>query len=188
MSGSAPEAPADTSASPTPSAPTSAPRSLVTDALIVFGWFAVAGVIGALVWWQATPLPKVRKTAEGAVYDNNALVSQVGIDGWFFVIALVLGLVSGVVLLAWRSRNPVLMVLLVALGAGLASWLMIHLGLALGPGEETAALSGAPNGTRVSMQLDLHATGVAWIWPIAALLGALVQLWVLRKPDGEPDD
>ena len=171
----------DTSAARTP-----LPRSAVNDALITLVWFFVAGLVGALLWWAITPLPEVTKTAEGAVYDNETLTSQVAIDGWFFVIAAVGGLVSGVVLLSWRSRHPVRMVLLVVVGAGLASWLMIRVGLILGPGEETAALSGKPNGSKAPMQLDLHATGVAWLWPMGAALGALVQLWVLRKDDGEP--
>jgi hypothetical protein len=160
---------------------------VATDVLVVLVWFFVAGVVGALLWWAITPLPEVTKSAEGAVYDNGALVSRVAIDGWFFVIAAIGGLASGVLLLAWRGRRPVLMVLLVVLGAGLASWLMVRIGLLLGPGEETAALSGKPNGSKVPMQLDLHATGVAWLWPMGAALGALVQLWVLRKdPEDQP--
>jgi len=64
---------------------------------------------------------------------------------------------------------------------------MVRLGVALGPGEETAALRDLPNGSKVPMQLDLRATGLAWLWPIGAVLGALVQLWVLRKDDANPD-
>ena len=84
------------------------------------------------------------------------------------------GLLSGVVLLAWRRRDPLLMVVLVVLGGGLASWLMVHVGLALGPEKETTALRGLPEGAKVSMQLKLHAPGIAWIWPIAAALGAVI--------------
>ena len=56
------------------------------------------------------------------------------------MIAAVGGLLSGVLLLIWRWRDPLLMVVLVALGGGLASWLMVHVGLALGPEDEVAAL------------------------------------------------
>ena len=35
------------------------------------------------------------------------------------------------------------------------------------------------------MQLKLHAPGIALVWPIAALLGAVLQLWVLAKPEQE---
>ena len=88
------------------------------------------------------------------------LVKQVGIDGWFFVIALVGGLVGGIVLMAWRRRDPLLMVVLVVLGGGLASWLMVRLGLALGPEKALSALGGMPDGAQVSMRLKLVASGM----------------------------
>ena len=162
--------------------PPQASRPVISDVVVTVAWFVGAGVVGALAWWLLTPLPQVTKTADGAVYDNDALTSRVAIDGWFCLVALVGGLVSGIVLLAWRGRRPVLMVLLVVLGAALASWLMTRLGLVLGPEEETAALRGLPQGGKVPMQLELHATGVAWLWPMAAALGALVHLWVWQRP------
>jgi len=152
------------------------------DALIVAVWFTVAGIVGALVWWQVTTLPKVTKSGNGAVIAPAELVKQVGIDGWFFVIAAVGGLFSGAVLLAWRRRNPLLTLVMVVLGGALASWLMIHLGLILGPEKEVTALSAVPEGGEVSMQLKLHAPGMAGVWSIGAALGSLGYVWVLAKP------
>jgi hypothetical protein len=37
------------------------------------------------------------------------------------------------------------------------------------------------------MRLKLHAPGVAWVWAITAALGALVQVWVLAKPEANDD-
>jgi hypothetical protein len=162
-------------------------RAAALDALVVAVWFAVAGLLGALLWWQVTPLPTVTRTDGNATLAPEELVKQVGIDGWFFVIALVAGVVSGAVLLAWRNRDPLLMVVLVVLGGALASWLMIHLGLSLGPGREVEALRNLPDGAEVSMRLRLHAPGIAWVWPIAAAIGSLVHIWVLRRPD-QPQD
>lgn len=156
--------------------------ALVRDALVTAVWFVIAGLLGALVWSQITTLPKVAKSGTDATVSPSQLVEQVGIDGWFFVIAAVGGLLSGVVLLAWRRNDPVAMVVLVVLGGVLASYLMIHLGLALGPEKELTALRGAPDGATVPMQLKLHAEGMTWVWPIGAALGALAELWVLEKP------
>ena len=103
-------------------------------------------------------------------------------DGWFFVIALVGGVLSGVLLLWWRRRDPLLTVALVTLGGGLASWVMLQAGRLFGPGDEVAALRRLPDGAQVSEHLRLNATGVAWVWPVAAAFGALVFLWVLAKP------
>jgi hypothetical protein len=156
------------------------------DALVVALWFAVAGVMGGFVWSRVVTLPKVQKSGNTASVAPEELVKQVGIDGWFVVIALVVGLLSGLLLLAWRRRDPVLMVVLVVLGGGLASWLMVHTGLSFGPGKELAALRKLPNGGEVSTRLKLHATGVTWLWSIGAALGALIYLWVLARPEVAP--
>jgi hypothetical protein len=175
--------------------PTPSPRSsrlvpAVLDAVIVAVWFIVAGLVGAWVWSQVTTLPQVSKSGNNATIPSEELVKQVGMDSWFFVIALAGGVLSGVLLLAWRRRDPLLTVVLVVLGGGLASWLMIHVGKAIGPADPIAALRKLPDGAHVSEQLRLHADGVAWAWSIAAAFGALLYLWVLAKPDaaaGEPD-
>jgi hypothetical protein len=158
------------------------------DAVIVGAWFVVAGLVGAWVWSTVTTLPQVSKSGNNASIASEELVKQVGMDGWFFVIALAGGVLSGVLLLAWRHRDPLLTVALVALGGGLASWLMVHVGTALGPGDPIAALRKLPDGAHVSEQLRLHAHGVAWVWSIAAAFGALLYLWVLSKPESEPGE
>jgi hypothetical protein len=160
------------------------------DALIVAAWFVGAGLVGAWVWVQVVKPPEVTRTGGSATVPSEELVKQVGIDSWFAVIAVAGGLLSGVLLMWWRRRDPLLSVVLVTLGAGLASWLMIHVGKALGPDNEIAALRKLSDGSHVSEQLRLHAPGVAWVWPIAAAFGALIYLWVLTKPGGdvEPPD
>jgi len=173
----------ETSVSPARSRPEL--RAVAFDAVVVAVWFAVAGLVGAVVWWQVTTLPKLTRTGDSASQAPNQLVGQVSIDGWFFVVAAVGGLVSGIVLLWWRRRDPLLMVIFLALGGGLAAWLMVHAGLALGPEPELAALRDLEEGAQVAMQLKLHAAGMVWIWPIAAVLGALLQLWVLAKPEDD---
>jgi hypothetical protein len=160
-------------------------RPALLDALVVGLWFAVAGVVGGWVWAHVTSLPQVAKEGNSATVASEELVKQVATDGWFFVIALGAGVVSGVALMVWRHRDPVLSVVLLALGGGLASWLMIRTGQAWGPGDPIAALRSLPDGAHVSEQLRLHAHGVAWVWPIAAVFGALLYLWVLKPADEE---
>lgn len=154
-----------------------------TDVVVVAVWAVLTGFLGAVLWWQLTTLPEVTKNGDSASVDPGELVRQVGIDGWFFVIAAVLGLVGGVLLTAWRQRDPVLTVLLLALGGTFASWLMERVGLALGPEKELVALEGLADGAMVEMQLKLQATGILWVLPMAAVLGAALHLWVLRRPD-----
>ena len=171
--------------------PTSDPKSpsrtkdVLLDVGIVLGWFLVAGVLGALVWWQVTDLPQATRVQGAVVVEADQLGKEVNIDGWFFVIAVVGGLVSGIVLTLWRRRDALLTVVLVTLGGGLASVVMQRLGRLLGPGSEVDALRHKADGAHALMRLQVHATGVLWVWPAAAALGALVYLFVLKAPENE---
>jgi hypothetical protein len=150
---------------------------LVRDVAVVLAWFVVAAVIGALLWWQLTPLAEYTRTAANAEMGEDQLGKQVDADGWYFVVAAVGGLVSGVALLLLRRRDPVAMVVLVALGALLASWLMLRLGLWLGPADPKDVLPHVPVGHKVPLRLTTSASGVHFAWPVGALLGAAVVLW-----------
>lgn len=156
------------------------------DVVITLAWFAVVGLLGALIWSQVVDLPRATRVGDAASLSPVELTKQVGIDAWFFVIAVVGALVSAIVLLLWRRRDPLLMVVLVVVGGGLAAWLMVHLGRSLGPGDEVAALRKVADGGSAPTQLKLYAPGVELVWPIAAALGALVYLWVLRPNDPAP--
>ncbi len=160
-------------------------RAAVVDALVTVVWFTLSGLVGALVWWQVTTLPKVTKSGEDAAVAPQELLKQVGIDGWFFVIALAGGLLGGIVLLSWRHRDPLLMIVLVVLGAGLASVVMVQVGHLIGPQDELVALRSVPEGGTVLMQLELHARGILWTWPLAAALAGVVHLWVLNPGQDE---
>jgi hypothetical protein len=150
---------------------------LARDVAVVVAWFAVAGVLGALVWWQVTPLAEFTRTATNAEMGEDQLGRQVSADGWFFVIGAVGGLVSGVALLLLRRRDPVAMVVLVALGGVLATWLMLRVGLWLGPPDPKDALTDVAVGGKVPLQLKTSAAGVVYMWPLGAVLGAAVVLW-----------
>jgi hypothetical protein len=168
-----PEAPP----APSPSPRTPALVPIVRDAAWVLAWFVVAGVLGALVWWQVTPLAEFTRSTTSGQMGEDQLGRQVAADGWYFVIAAAGGLVSGVALTALRRRDPLVTVVLVALGALLASGLMLEVGLWLGPGDPDKVLLHAAVGDKVPLQLKTHATGVPLIWPITALLGAVGVLW-----------
>ncbi|ROR92016.1 hypothetical protein EDD33_2897 [Nocardioides aurantiacus] len=157
------------------------PREVLLDAAVVLVWSLAAGVVGALVWWQVTPLPQATATPDGPALTARELAGQVAVDGWFAVVAAVLGLVSGVVLLAWRRRDPLLSVALVVLGAALAAQVATRLGGVLGPADPATVLDGRAEGAQAPLQLALQAPGLVWVWPAAAALGALLHLFVLRR-------
>lgn len=152
-------------------------RAILGDLSAVVTWFLVAAVIGALVWWQITPLPAYTRTGEAGILDEQQLARQVNSDGWFFVVAAVGGLISGIGLLSWRKRDPLLMVVLVAVGGIFATWLMIETGLLLGPGDPGERLRTAKEGAKVALQLKVHAHALWVVWPSTALVGAIGVIW-----------
>ena len=153
-------------------------REGLTSLSVVLVWFGVAALIGAVVWWQVTPLAEYTRTADGGALDEEQLSKQFSSDGWFFVVAAVAGLVSGLLLVLLRRRNPVLMVVLVALGGAFATFVMVQVGLALGPGDPGKALATTAVGDTVPLRLRIEAHGLWFVWSIAALLGAIGALWI----------
>jgi hypothetical protein len=177
--------PVATTEQPTGARDSARAGEVLRDVGIVLAWFLVAGVLGALLWWKLVDLPQATRAQGSVVIESDQLGKEVNIDGWFFVIAAVGGLVSGIVLTLWRRRDPLLVVVMVTIGGGLASFVMQRLGLLLGPGSEVDALRHKPDGAHALMRLQIHAPGVLWVWPAAAALGALVYLWVLKTPENE---
>lgn len=154
-----------------------------TDVAVILGWFLAAALVGAVLWWQVTPLPVYTRTDGGGAMDAQQLAKQVSADGWFFVIAAIGGLVSGVVLTLWRRRDPIVTVGLIALGGILATWVMLVVGKALGPEDPGVAFAGVPVGGTVPTQLGLESKGLWAVWAIAALLGALGVLFGTEQRD-----
>lgn len=156
-------------------------QEILTTLAIVVGWFTAAGAIGALVWVNVTTLPGYTRVAEGGSMDEVQMAKQFAINGWFLVIAVAGGLISGVALLLIRRRSPVVTVVLVALGGGLATWLMLQCGLSWGPGDPKVALASAQLGDLVRIQLKPDARAVYFAWSIGALVGSAVAIWLLES-------
>jgi hypothetical protein len=161
-------------------------RAVLIDVVVVLGWFLVLGVVGALVWWQVTDLPRYTRTADGAVLDQVQLARQFGTDGWFFAIAAIGGVLSGLALTWWRRRDPLVVVLLLVVGGALASAVMAALGQLLGPADPRPLLDSLPTDAHAAMQLRTHAHGVLFVWPMAALAGAALVLFLSRVDEPAP--
>lgn len=152
-------------------------RGVLTELAVVGLWFVVAGLVAGLVWWRITPLAEFTRTSNGLRMGEEQLGVQVSSDGWFAVIAMVGGALSGLLLAAWRRRDSVVTVLLLPIGAGIATGLMVLLGDLLGPADpRSVSTASLAVGDKVPLQLHVHAHGVLLIWPLAALLGAFVVL------------
>lgn len=147
------------------------------DAAVVLGAYLLVGVGCGVLWWLAVdPATFTKVDGRGSMGELD-LGKRFNADGWYVVIGVLAGLVSGLVLTAWRSRDFLLTTGLVVLGSGLAAAVMTWTGHALGPGETDAALEAASAGEQVPTQLSVTAKAAYLVWPLGALVGGLVVLW-----------
>jgi hypothetical protein len=147
------------------------------DIAWVLGTYTVLGLVGAVLWWLLVDPALFTKAGNGLAMGEGQLGKRFAADGWFVVIAAVLGLLSGSVLTWWRSRDYLLTTGLLVVGSGVATALMVLVGRALGPADPESLARAASVGARLPMQLEVHATVAYLIWPIAVLVGALFVLW-----------
>lgn len=155
--------------------------SAARDVLVVAAWWLVVGLLAGVAWWQLAPGIVATRADGGVVLDSTQLERQVGVDGWFALLALGGGLLSGAVLTWWRRSSPALVVVLVVVGALLAGLVAQQLGVLLGPPDPEPLLARRDVGATAPLDLRLQASGLIWAWPACAALGALAVL-VVRGP------
>lgn len=155
------------------------------DALIILGTFLVLGLVGGVVWWLLVDPAVYTKVSQGGTMAEQETGKRFDMDGWYSVVAAVLGAFAGTALTWWRVSDAVLTTLLVAVGAGLAAAVMSTTGQLLGPGDADVALAAAEVGETVPVELSVTAAAAYLVWPIAALAGALMVLWSQPTPSGE---
>lgn len=163
-------------------------RALLVDAGVILGAFLLTGLVAGILWPHLVHPVTVMRTNAGIVTDELALSYRIGNDGWYSVLAAVGGLVLGIVLVAWRRTHEVVTVLLVTSGAFLAAWVCAAVGTALGPEDPQKALAHAAVGATAPDRVTVSAHAAYLVWPIAAVIGALVVLWRPFAPRSRSDD
>lgn len=148
--------------------------------------FIVLGGLAGLLWSQLAHPPEFTVyQGHVAYYSSEAeFRHEFDVDLTYAWLGAVAALVGGV-LVGWRywALGWVITVLAVvgsAVGAFIA-WL----GGLLGPESIEAATKGAQVGDTFSGPIELGAWSIMLIWPVAALLGVIVSVW-LRAPRDEP--
>jgi hypothetical protein len=153
-----------------------AARPALTDAAVVLGVLLLLGVVGGVVWWLLVDPAAFTKLPDGGVMQEDDLGRQFAADGWYVVVAGVAGLVAGLGLSTWRTRDALLTSVLLVVGSVLAAVAMALTGHLLGPGDPAAALRDVAVGGRVPEPLGVDARAAYLAWPLAVLLGAVVVL------------
>lgn len=153
-----------------------------SDVVVLLGTFVGLGVLGGVLWWLLVDPAEFTLAPGGGAMGELELSKRFNADGWYSVIAIVLGFLSGLLLTWWRSRDYRLTTVLLVVGAALAAGVMALTGGLLGPGDPDAALEGARRGDTVPVELVVTAEVSYLLWPIAVLAGALMVLWSSPGP------
>lgn len=152
-------------------------RSMLLDAVVVLGAFLLVGLVAGVLWPHLVQPVDVTRTSAGIVTGELDLSHRIDNDGWYSVLGALGGLVLGIVLTLWRRTNEVVTVLLVTSGAFLAAWVAAKVGTALGPDNPQKALAHAAVGATAPDRVTVSAHAAYLVWPIAAVVGAVVVLW-----------
>ncbi|MGB0098903.1 MAG: hypothetical protein WBP61_01355 [Nocardioides sp.] len=147
-------------------------QSVVQLALAVLA-LAAAGVLAGVVWewvWTA-PLGSVVDQTWVAE-DEESLRGVFSATGWYVVIGAVAGLLGGALVALFLDRSPLITLVGVVIGSALGAFLMLRVGVALGPADPVGLAESAREGAYLPAML-----GVSGSTPFVALpAGALVAL------------
>lgn len=150
-------------------------RRLALQLGLVVAALAAVGALAGVVWqWIWTPTVGVVVDHRWTAGDALGLQHEFSGTGWYVVVALVAGVVSGVVAALLVDRVPLLTLAAVVVGSALAAWVMLLVGSALGPPDPDVAARTADDGTRLPMQLSVTGRSPWIALPSGALIGLLV--------------
>ena len=137
------------------------------------GVTVLLGLVAGLAWAVLVPQVSLQRVAGGLELDETSGAALFSFDGWYAVVALVGGLVLGVLAIPVARRRGWPVAAATAVAAVLAGLLQWWLGIHLDRGG--AAVDGA---TRTTVRLTLAAHSALAVWPLGACL-ALVAVSVL---------
>jgi hypothetical protein len=170
----------------------SAARSTAAWVAAALAGSVVVGLAGGLIWGELAPRATLQEIGSGTAEVINAETRAFfGADVWFCAIAVVAGLLTGVLgyrfALARRegaARAAVAGALIVGALAG--ALVMLWLGEQIGLSTYNQHLASSPNGTVFSASLALGAKSALAFWPLLTAIVVLVAEWGNRPAPEQP--
>jgi hypothetical protein len=166
-------------------------RSTAARVAAVLAGSAVVGLLGGFTWGECAPRAMLQKVGTGTAQVINAETRAFfGADVWFCGIAVVVGLLTGVLgyRFAVASRDGAARAAVAAaliLGAVAGEFVMLWLGEQIGLSAYSQHLASSPNGTLFSASLALGSKSALVFWPLFTAIVLLVAEWGTR-PAPEP--
>ena len=153
---------------------------------------AVIGLLGGLIWGELAPRAMLQEVGAGIAQVTNAETRAFfGADVWFSGIAVVAGLLTGV--LGYRfavaprdgaARAAVTLSLI--LGAVAGALVMLWLGEQIGLSAYNQHLASSAKGTVFSSSLALGSKSALAFWPLFTAIVVLVAEWSTRPAPEQP--
>lgn len=164
-------------------------RSTATWIVAALAGSAVLGLLGGLIWGEFAPRATLQEVGAGTAQVVNAETRAFfGADVWFCVIAVIAGLLTGV--LGYRfgvaprtgGGRPAVAAALI-IGAVAGTFVMLWLGERIGLSSYNSNLASSPDGTLFTASLALGAKSVLAFWPLFTAIVLLVAEWGTRPGD-----
>ena len=167
-----------------PAGPTRSWTSLLVRVLVLVAVFVGAGIGGGYAWRHLWTPPA------GKAFDGSWIPTPVeeGLQndfsgvGWYVVVAVVLGLVLGLVTAVLLGRAEVVGVLVAVVGSALAAYLVLTTGERLSPPDPDKVAASAEDGAKIPGDLEFDGWTPLLSLPIGSLTGvSLVYLLTNRR-------
>ena len=149
-------------------------RAAALRLVVVVAAFAVVGALAGVVWeWLWTPPSGVVLDHE-LLLDGDGLRSDFSGTALYVLVAAVAGLLLSVALGVVLDRHEVVTLVGVVAGSALAAWLMLRVGVALGPPDPTPLARAAEDYTRIPDALHVSRDSPYTAFPAGAMIGLIV--------------
>jgi hypothetical protein len=168
-------------------------RSTAVWSVALLAGSAALGLLGGLIWGEVAPRALLQEVSAGtAEIVNVETRAFFGADVWFSGIALVAGLLTGV--LGYRlavaprdgtARASVALALI--LGAVAGGFTMMWAGSQIGMSSFNGQLASSQAGTLFSASLTLRAKSALALWPLLTALVLLIAEWGTRPAPAGSD-
>lgn len=148
------------------------------------------GALAGLVWWWVVDPAVYTREGESVSMDTLELQSRFTADGWYVGIGLVVGIVVGLLVTWRRESDPVRMLVVGVVGAGLAALAAQWVGLRLGtdPAEVERLARALSDGERLAVPLELTWDLELLAWPVGYLIGAVSVLLGASRTQSEIEE